>query len=123
MITIDFDETTGVLILTPEGPLQEDDFQVVAQEVDPYIDSQGVLTGLVVHVKKFPGWENLDALITHIRFVHDHHKKIRKVALVSDGSLIKQMPKLVDHFVAAEVHGFDYDQLEEAKQWIVSGGA
>lgn len=120
MIRIDFDETTGVLILNPEGPLEEADFQEVAQRVDPYIDSKGALSGLIVHIEKFPGWEDLDALITHIRFVHDHHRKIRKVALVSDGSLLKQMPKLVDHFVAAEVHGFDYDQLDDAKQWVVS---
>ncbi len=123
MIRIDFDETTGVLILNPEGALEEDDFQAVAKRVDPYIASKGMLTGLIIHVKKFPGWEDLDALISHIRFIHDHHKNIRKVALVSDGSLINQMPKLVDHFVAAEVHGFDYDQLEDAKQWVESDDA
>lgn len=119
MVNVDFDEKNGIVILTPSGALHSDDFVNVAEMVDPYITEHGELGGLIIYTKEFPGWEDFSALITHIRFVKDHHKHIEKVALVSDMAIHDLMTSIVNHFVSAKVAGFDYKDLAKAKAWMV----
>ena len=45
----------GILIVTPEGPLQQADFETLTQLVDPYIESEGELHGLLIRTASFPG--------------------------------------------------------------------
>jgi hypothetical protein len=77
----------------------------------------GELQGIVVQAEKFPGWENLGSLLRHVRFIRDHHRNVRRVALVADGHLAKLAPKLAEHFVAAELKHFDQEKLEAALEW------
>ena len=51
--------------------------------------------------------------------MNEHHKKIRKVAMVSDSKILTIGPKIAAHFVSAEVRHFGYDELEVAKKWIM----
>jgi hypothetical protein len=90
--------------------------------VDPYIDESGELSGLVVVAEAFPGWKNLAALSSHFRFVRDHHRKIRRVALVSDSQMLSAAPSLAGVFVNAEVKSFRADQRAEALQWASEHG-
>jgi len=53
----------GVLIVHPHGPLRKQDFDKLAELVDPWIRMNHELQGIVVSVEKFPGWENLKSLI------------------------------------------------------------
>ncbi len=118
MVNVEFDEKRGIVVLVPSGALREEDFANVAEMVDPYITEYGKLNGLIIYTKAFPGWEDFSALMTHIRFVRDHHKHIEKVALVSDIAVADFASAVVNHFVNAEVATFDYDALEEAKKWM-----
>lgn len=104
----------------PDGRLSQDDFKSLAAVVDPYILEIGSLMALIIHVETFPGWENFVGMVEHFRFVRDHHKNIEKIALVSDSKLVKLMPKLVDHFVNAEISVFPYSGLDAAKEWIAT---
>jgi len=45
----------GILIITPEGPLQESDFVSLAKLVDPFIESEGELHGLLIHTATHEG--------------------------------------------------------------------
>ncbi len=92
----------GVLIVEPHGPLGAEDFDALALSVDPWIEAHGTLRGLVVHAREFPGWQNLGSFFRHLRFVRDHHRKIRRVALCTGGPLASLAPKLAEHFVTAE---------------------
>jgi len=108
----------GVLIVEPHGRLQIEDFDAVDAAADTWIESADrSLRGLVVHARQFPGWDNLGSLLRHVRFVRDHHRKIRRVALAVDGTLAQVAPALVDHFVEAEVKQFGADDLEAAIVW------
>lgn len=107
----------GVLVVEPQGALRREDFDALALTVDPWIESYGALNGLVLRAAGIPGWENLGTLIRHLRFVREHHRKIRHVALVADGKLPELAPKIMEHLVAAEVRHFRSDQLEEAIAW------
>jgi hypothetical protein len=107
----------GVLVVEPKGPLRATDFDALALIVDPWIAAHGDLAGVVVHVAEFPGWENLGGLLHHIRFVEDHHRKVRRVALAADSKLADVVPRIAEHFVKAEVRHFGYDDIEQAIAW------
>ena len=108
----------GVLIVTPEGPLDSADFEALAETVDPYLERKGNLKGLMIYVASFPGWNDFAALISHFKFVKGHHQKIAKVAAVTDGGILSILPRLANHFVDAEVKHFDYRDKERALQWL-----
>lgn len=118
MIQCELQEETGVLIIRPQESLTAEDFENVAKVVDPYIAEHGTLNGLMIEANRFPGWKSLAGLIAHVRFVHDHHKKIRHVAAVTDDSTLSALPAIANHFVAAEVRHFTSAQREEALQWL-----
>lgn len=111
----------GILIVKPESALRAEDFAALAREVDPYIEAHGGLKGLMIEAPSFPGWENFAGLVSHLRFVRDHHQLIRRVAVVSDSTLLAFAPKLAHHFVAAEVRPFAAGERAAALAWIEGG--
>jgi len=108
----------GILIIRPQSVLEAADFQRIAHDVDPYIEANGKLHGVMVEAKSFPGWKDFASLIAHLKFVKDHHRKIEKVAVVSDSSILTAAPKIASHFVQAEVRHFAASQLEQARDWL-----
>jgi hypothetical protein len=56
-------------------------------------------------------------VIRHVRFVRDHHRRVRRVALASDGRPAELAPRLAEHFIKAEIRRFGDDALEEAVAW------
>jgi hypothetical protein len=108
----------GVLVVEPHGPLHAEDFDALDAATDAWIESSGVaLRGIVVHARQFPGWENLGTLLRHVRFVRDHHRLVRRVALAVDGTVAQMAPVLADHFVQAELKQFSADDLDAAIVW------
>lgn len=107
----------GVLVLEPERALRREDFEAVAMTVDPWIEAHGPLRGVVVHARAFPGWEDLGSLFRHLRFVRDYHRKVGRMALAADSKLAELVPKLAEHFVAAEVKHFPFAELQAAIAW------
>ena len=120
MIEHSLDTTHAILHVRPLSSLEQTDFEQLSEAVDPFISRTGGLAGLIIEVPSFPGWSSLGAMIAHFRFVKDHHKKIRRIALVTDSALGNVAEHLVSHFVSAEIKQFDSSALEAAKQWILS---
>ena len=118
MVNIEFDEKTKIVTLTPSDTLHGEDFAKLAEMIDPYIAEHGDLSGLIIYTKAFPGWDDFSAMITHMKFVKDHHKHIEKVALVSDMYIPDFTKSIINHFVNAEVATFEYDKLDQACQWM-----
>ncbi len=110
----------GILILTPVGPLESDDFAALARVVDAYISKEGALTGVMIYAESFPGWEDFGALISHFRFVKNNVGDIGKVAAVTDSQFLSIMPKIIDHFVSADVRHFDFKDRDAALEWLRS---
>lgn len=111
----------GILILKPEGALRAEDFIALAGAVDPFIESRGELAGLMIDAPAFPGWENFAALLSHLRFVRDHHRRVRRIAVVSDSTLLAVGPRIASHFVDAEVRTFGTADRAAALAWIEGG--
>ncbi|MCU0897923.1 MAG: STAS/SEC14 domain-containing protein [Burkholderiales bacterium] len=118
MIHFELMPERGVLVVTPTGPLEKSDFELLAREVDPYIAAQGHLAGLMIYAKSFPGWESFGALVSHLRFVGEHQRKIDRVAAVTDSGFLSIMPHVVDHFLHAEVKHFHFDDKTAALAWL-----
>jgi hypothetical protein len=111
----------GVLVVEPTAPLRGQDFKALGATADAWIEAHGELHGIVVHAREFPGWENLAGLLSHLRFVRDHHRKIGRVALAVDGRLATLAPRIAEHFVKAELKSFEYGKLDDAIAWAAEG--
>jgi len=118
MLHYELNRAESILILKPIGPLESTDFEKLAREVDPYIIEKGTLNGLMIYTKSFPGWDNFAAFLSHIKFVKNHHQKIRKIAAVTGSGFLSIMPQVAKHFIQAEVRHFDYDDKDSALDWL-----
>jgi hypothetical protein len=98
--------------------LEKSDFEAIAKVVDPHIEETGGLAGLIIEAPAFPGWSSFGAMAAHLRFVRDHHRKIKKIALVTDSALGDVAEHLVSHFISAQVLHFPASRLDEARSWI-----
>lgn len=121
MLDFNLDTAQSLLYLRPRAALTAEDFGRLTRAVDPYLEAKGDLAGILIEAPGFPGWESLGAMAAHFRFVHDHHRHIKKVALVTDSTLADVVERLASHFVAAEIRHFPAGQAEAAKQWILGG--
>ncbi|MDA3934171.1 MAG: STAS/SEC14 domain-containing protein [Gammaproteobacteria bacterium] len=120
MIRHSLDKTNSILLVAPDAPLQKSDFDEIASVIDPFIASSGSLSGLIIDASSFSGWGNFAAMVSHFRFVHDHHQRISKLALVTDSAVLGHVAEhLAEHFVAAEIRRFPAGQVQPAKQWIM----
>jgi SpoIIAA-like len=108
----------GILLVRPQGPIQPGDFESVAKVVDPYIEEKGQLRGIMIEAQSFPGWDSFAALLSHLRFVRDHHRLIAKIAAVSDSTILSIAPQVAKHFVKAEVRHFNANDRETALAWL-----
>ena len=54
MLKFELLRDAGVLVVEPRDALTAEDFQAVAQTVDPFIQANGKLTGLLVDAPSFP---------------------------------------------------------------------
>jgi hypothetical protein len=119
MIFYDLDENSGVLTVQPEGKLRAQDFLTLSEVVDPFIEEKGELNGIVIVTEKFPGWETFKGMIEYMKFVRNHHRKIAKVAIVTNSKIADVAESLGKHFVKASIKHFSYKELESAKKWIL----
>ncbi len=119
MLKIELDEDVGIAILEPDGELSEGDFNAASQVIDPFLEKNNALRGIIIHVKSFPGWDSFSSLVAHLKFVKDHHKKITRIAFATDSPIGSIAEKVATHFVNAEIKNFDFDALEDSRKWVL----
>ena len=108
----------AILIVMPETALEKSDFEALTRIVDAFLVENHRLNGLMIYTETFPGWSNFTALLSHLTFVKDHHRFIKRVAAVTDSSFLSILPSIADHFVEAEVKHFDYLDKHKALRWL-----
>jgi hypothetical protein len=119
MIEHSLDAANSILKIRPTAALKKEDFAELAKVVDPHIEKAGGLAGLILEAPQFPGWDGFGALAAHLRFVREHHKKVKKIAIVTDSALGSVGEKLGSHFVAAQIRHFPAGEHEAARKWIL----
>lgn len=118
MLDYTVDQENSIVLVHPESALDTNDFIQLAKVVDPHIEANGDLAGLIIDAPTFPGWDSFGALVTHLRFVHDHHKHVKKIAVVTDSHLGDVAEHLAAHFASAEIRQFPAGHVEQARGWI-----
>ena len=118
MIDYQLNPATAVLTIRPESALEKSDFADLAKAVDPQIEEHGDLKGLIVEAPTFPGWASFGALVTHLRFVRDHHQHVKKIAVVTDSHLGDVAEHLASHFISADIRHFPAGHIDEARSWV-----
>lgn len=116
MLTHELRAEEALLILRPQGPLKASDFTSLATIVDSYLDGGGKLRGVLISATSFPGWEDLDGLFAHLKFVRNHHSRVEKIAIVADGVIAKLLPNVGRHFLHAKLQHFVDDVT--ALSWL-----
>lgn len=120
MVEHELDTANSILYVRPKAALAADDFAKLASTVDPHIEATGGLAGIVIETASFPAWDSFGAMAAHFRFVRDHHRRVKKVAVVTDSPLGKLAEHLAAHFVSAEIKRFPAGEAEAARQWILT---
>lgn len=118
MIQHEMRHDRGVLIVKPQGPLTKEDFAAIARDASGYIEKHGALDGFMICAQKFPGYKNAQGLWSHLKFVREHHKNIKKVAFVSDSRFYEIASRLVSRCVRPKVKHFGSHQEDTALNWI-----
>jgi hypothetical protein len=119
-ISIKLDRDAGILELEPvaDKALSEDDFEAVGKAIGGYLEDHDHLRGILIHSRKFPGWQSVGALFAHLKFVNAVHDKISKIALVTDSPMGTFADHVLDPLMLAKVRKFDYDDRDEAMGWL-----
>lgn len=117
MINIQVLNDEGIILVEPVDALEKSDFEKLAKEIDSFSVGPRSLTGLIIHTKSFPGWDDFDAFQHHMKFVKDHHKRIKHIAIVTDSKIGKIGPGFANLFVSAQIKHFPFDSLAEAEEW------
>ena len=108
----------AILVVRPTGRLESGDFLGLTRVVDPYLAEKGTLNGLLVEAASFPGWNDFAGLIGHLRFVRDHHRRIRRVAVVTDNAVLSVLPRIAEHFAQPEIRVFPAAEWRAATAWL-----
>lgn len=119
MLNIILDKESKIVTLQPHGVLKKEDFDKAVKLIDPFIEAEGDLNGVIIYTESFPGWKNFSALNRHFNFVKNHHKKIKKLAMVTNSIFGSFGEHISSHFVQAEIKSFTYDKLADARTWIL----
>ena len=119
MITIEF-HADRYVELRPEGAMSEDDFEKLRDAFDGFVNEHDSVPNLLVRPKGIPHWASPAAMGKHLHFLKEHHRLVRKVALVGDLGPLAIVPVLADLFVAPSVRHFPADKLDAARTWLES---
>ena len=119
MIDYKLDTEHSILEVHPTSALDKADFAEIAKTVDPHIEANGDLAGLIISASSFPGWDSFGALVSHLRFVRDHQKHVKKIAVVTDSHLGDVAEHVTSHFTSAQIKHFPAGEIDQARQWIV----
>jgi len=118
MLHVTLDKEKQLAVLEPDGALSKEDFDNAVKLIDPFIEEEGKLNGIVIYTKSFPGWEDFAALSRHFTFIKNHHQKIRRLAFATDTAVMDFTKAIAAPFVDAQIKVFPYAQFEEAKAWV-----
>lgn len=111
------DPDSGVLVVEIDGPLGAPDIDALESTVGTWLTQHAELRGLVLHARTVPGWQNMAGLTRHIKFVHDHHRHIRRVAVAVDGLMAQLAPRLAGRLIHPRIQHFGHDELDAARNW------
>jgi hypothetical protein len=120
VLTITEDDVHDCLLLETAGALSRRDIEALAARFAARAEATGRAPNLVIRTESFPTWTEIAALLKHLQFIRSHHRRVRRVALVSDARAMGLAPRLAQRLLAPELRRFPADGLERALAWVAS---
>ncbi len=117
---IELDKVAGIAKIKLIFPLENNDFSKIVKEIDPYIQDNGNLKGLIIYSEHFPRWKNIKAILSHVKFVKNHHKNICKIAAITHSKVLNKVVDIIQPFLKAKVRHYAFTQADDAMTWILS---
>ena len=112
-----FKESSGNVIgYKVSGTIKKEDYKTIVPEVEAVVEGEG-RANLLMDLTDFK-WEALDAWGADMKFGHDYHKKIEKMAIVGDKRWEKWMTKIAEPFYAEDAQYFEAADSEAAWKWL-----
>jgi hypothetical protein len=121
MLRVTENLASNCLLLEPSGALSRKDLDGLTERFDAYVNAHDRIPNLVIRAVSFPTWTDFAALLKHLRFIREHHRMVRKVALVSDARALDIGPRIAGHFVSAEIRHFPAKDFDAALAWVGEG--
>ena len=117
MLVVEQLDKQNVIMVRPQGEVSAGDFERLNSLVNEYIHKHDIVPNLVIHTSSLPHWKDLAELSAHFKFVKDHQKIVKKVAIVTDSRFLSMLRAIADHFVGAKIRRFPEHGLEDAIAW------
>lgn len=117
MLKIDLQERENIAVITPDSTITGGDLDHLTNVINDYINEYDQIPNLVIHATHIPHWSSFGALEKHLAFVKNHHRLVKKVAIVSDSKLLWIAKTIVDHFTGAKIRRFEEDAIDDAMAW------
>ena len=121
MIDVEVLRDRSIMIIRPGGRLDKSDFEHIEREFDQLPRLEGKINGLLIDARAFPGWSNRAAFARHIRFIKDHHSRVRRIAAVSDAIILRIFAAIAKYLVSAELRYFSLYEKDRALDWLQRG--
>lgn len=110
-----FDRSSGsTLGFKVSGDVTKDDYDVLTPAVESAVAGRGSVN-LLLDLTEFH-WEKVSAWGSDMRFGHEYHDKIEKMAIVGNRKWEEHLAKICTPFFAEEAQYFENDH--EAWAWL-----
>jgi hypothetical protein len=120
MIQHHLDPATSILLVKPQSALDKNDFVEMARGRRPAdrgprrprrADHRGAALSRLGQFRRAR---------QHMRFIRDHEKHVKKIAVVTDSHLGDVAEHLTSHFVSAQIKHFPAGEVDQARAWITA---
>ena len=109
-----------LLRVRPEGPITSEDVAKLRATADEHLATHQEIAGVMLQTRTFPGFANLTAFADYVRFIADHHARVRRLALVTDSALAPVAEFVANHVVGLEMRQFPFAEDAAALTWLRS---
>jgi len=115
---VELTAANGLLEVHLSGKLTKEFYEQFVPAIEEQITEHGKVSILVI-MHDFHGW-TAGALWEDLKFDFKHWRDIERLALVGETKWQHGMAVFCKPFTTAKVRYFDHENLDEARQWLVS---
>ena len=121
MIDIKTDPDGALITATPTDKISEVDIANLAEAFNDAVNTHDRIPALMIVAEKFPGYDSLNAMLAHLKLIKSRETLVPRVALVSDGVLLRSAEAIAKLFIKADIRHFVMADLEAAREWARDG--
>jgi hypothetical protein len=108
----------NLVALNLQGKITHEEFEALTPMIDSQIEKDGGEIRLLLDLVEFEGYEDLHALWEHFVLVKNHHKFVKRVAVLGSAEWEKRFAQLAGQFALADVGYYEAGEMEDAIGWL-----